>query len=274
MTDGALTASAIEATVTVPRAGALEVMARMEAARPSLSAPILASDADGTLWDGDVGNDIFEALLAEKGVRPAAWSALAAEALAVGMDATGDANTLAANLYRAHFDNRFAHDRAFAMMAWAFAGWHRDEVTRFSLRVLASQGIEGRVRPELRAIVRWAADHGVEVFVVSASPVAVVEVALRSLGVLPSHVAAMTPATDQDGVLRPELAGPIVYGEGKLAALEGVRPGARASILGAFGDSAYDAAMLRAARIPVAVTPTPGLLSIAHTIPGLTVLDR
>jgi phosphatidylglycerophosphatase C len=43
-------------------------------------------------------------------------------------------------------------------------------------------------------------------------------------------------------------------------------------ILGAFGDSTYDAALLRAARVPVAVYPSKGLLDLAPTIPGVVVI--
>ena len=96
--------------------------------------------------------------------------------------------------------------------------------------------------------------------------------AAARLGIAGDRVAAMTPAVGQDGVLLPRLAGPVVYGEGKLAALDRLCPAARGVLLAAFGDSAYDAHLLRAARIPVAVAPTPALVALAPSIPGLVVL--
>jgi phosphoserine phosphatase len=264
--------------VALPRATTAAVLERLEAelARTSVTPVILAFDADGTLWDGDVGIDLFEALLATRGVRDEAREALAAEARDLEVDAGGDANALAAALYDAYKADRYAHDRAFAMMAWVFAGWRRNELASLCEDVLRRGGIDARVRPALREILAWAARKGVEVYVVSASARIMVEVAVAGarLGIAPDHVAAMTPATSGDGVILPVLDGPIVYGEGKLAALERVRPGARGALLGAFGDSAYDAAMLRAARVPVAVTPVPALLALAPTIPGLVALDR
>jgi phosphoserine phosphatase len=207
-------------------------------------------------------------------VRDAARDALAAEATALGLAAEGDANALTAALYDAYKADRYAHDRAFAMMAWVFAGWRVDELAGFCAEVLRAGRIEARVRPELREILGWAARRGVEVYVVSASVRTMIEVAVAPLGIAPERVAAMTPAVDGDGVILPRLDGPIVYGEGKLAALERARGGAPGGILGAFGDSAYDAAMLRAARVPVAVTPVPALVALAPTIPGVVVLDR
>jgi HAD superfamily phosphoserine phosphatase-like hydrolase len=264
----------MQSPAAIPRVSTSDILSRLEAERPGLSGALLASDADGTIWDGDVGIDLFEAVIASRGVREAAREALAAEARSLGVPAEGDANALTVALYDAFKADRYPHDRAFAMMAWVFAGHRRDELAAFCDRVLAEGRIASRIRPELRAIFAWAASRGVEVYVVSASADVMVERAVKHLGIAADHVVAMTPALSADGVLLPELAGPIVYGEGKLAALDRARAGARASLLGAFGDSTYDAAMLRAARVPVAVTPAPGLVALAPTIAGLVMLDR
>ena len=264
------------AATPIPRATTAEILARLEAelgALPGSPGGLLASDADGTIWDGDVGIELFEALLAAGGVRAAAREALAAEARGIGLAAEGDGNALAAALYEAYKADRYAHDRAFAMMAWVFAGYRQDELAAFCAGVLRQGDLGARIRPEMRAIFAWAASHGVPVYVVSASPRAIVEVAVTHLGIAADHVAAMTPALAPEGVLLPELAGPIVYGEGKLVALERA-VGSSLPLLGAFGDSAYDAAMMRVARVPVAVTPAPGLVAVASSIPGLVMLAR
>jgi HAD superfamily phosphoserine phosphatase-like hydrolase len=258
----------------IPRAHVAAIEARMEAEIAQLQGPVVASDADGTIWDGDVGFDLFEALLAAKGAREEAREALAAEALSIGVRPEGSAHDLTVALYDAYQRDAYPHDRAFAMMAWAFAGWAPDELSAFCAQNLADRRIEARIRPELLRLFRFAEARGVPVYVVSASPRAVVEAAAPHLGIPRERLVAMTPALGADGRVLPRLDGPIVYGEGKLAALAKARPAASGALLAAFGDSAYDAAMLRAARIPVAVTPAPALVALAPTIPGLVELHR
>ena len=90
--------------------------------------------------------------------------------------------------------------------------------------------------------------------------------ATQGLGFTDDRVLAMTPAV-HEGVLEPRIQGAITYGDGKLVAIREARP--TAVLLSAFGDSAWDAAMLRASRLPVAVHPNAGLLEIASSIPGL-----
>lgn len=262
-------------SAAIPRATASEVIARLAAELPQAKeGAILASDADGTIWDGDVGFDLFEALLAARGVRDEAREALAGEARSIGIAADGDAMAIAIALYDAYKADRYAHDRAFAMMAWAFAGWPADELSAFTRRVLDEGNIDARIRPEVLSIFRWADERGVAVYVVSASPIAIISSAAPRLGIPLDRLVAMTPNVDESGAVLPGLAGPIVYGEGKLLALEAKRPGARSSLLGAFGDSTYDAAMLRAARVPVAITPSPGLVALLPSIPGALTLAR
>lgn len=258
-------------TAAIAREAHGVVLARIERAhRASGGAGALAFDADGTLWEGDVGIDIFEAFLAARGARPEAEEALRREAALFGIDAGAGAHAAASALYEAFNAELYPEDRAFAMMAWAFAGWAEDEVAVFAERVLEARGIDARLRAELRPILAWAESSAAPVFVVSASPRAIVERGVARLGVAPERVMAMTP-TVRGGRLAPELASPPTYGDGKVLALSRAMPSL--SLLAAFGDSAYDAAMLRAASVPVAVGPSPRLLALAHTIPGLVVLE-
>jgi HAD superfamily phosphoserine phosphatase-like hydrolase len=257
-----------------PPAGILDRIARAHGGGDGARAAI-AFDADGTLWEGDVGEDLFEAFLAERGARPAAEAALVREAEAHGASAAG-AHDAARSLYEAFRAGRYPEDRAFAMMAWCFAGWTEAEVADLAERVLEERRIEARLRAALRPVLEWARARGVDVFVVSASPRAIVERGVRRLGLPAERVLAMTPAV-RDGRLLPELGAPATYGDGKVRALERAvpagAPGEPLALLAAFGDSAYDAPMLRAARVPVAVAPSPKLLALAPTLPGLIVLD-
>ena len=270
------------------REGAEALIGRIERAlgEGALDARALAFDADGTLWDGDVGVDLFEAFLAARGARAEVEAALRGEAEAFGVavadePGAGGAHAAARALYDAFSAERYPEDRAFPMMAWAFTGWTEDEMGAFAERVLEEGRIDARIRPALRRVLDWASSRSIDVFVVSASPRAIVERGVRRLGIPASRVHAMTPAI-RDGRLAPELALPATYGDGKVRALERALPslsrGAASSsapspLLAAFGDSAYDAAMLRVARVPVAVTPSPGLLALTATLPGLIVLD-
>ena len=249
-----------------------EILTRLDEAHDRAGGGVLATDADGTIWDGDVGVDIFEALLAAEGVREAAHPALRAEAARYGVAVEGSPTAAARALYAAFSDGRYAHEHAFAMMAWVFAGWHRDEVSAFAAKVLDAGKIESRIRPEMQAIFRWAERRAVPIYVVSASPIAIVALGVLRLGVPVAAALAMTPAVDEQDLLLPHLSAPPVYGPGKILALE--RASVTAQILGAFGDSTYDAEMLRCARVPVAVTPSAGLLALLPSIERASVLLR
>ncbi|KYF57757.1 hypothetical protein BE08_15510 [Sorangium cellulosum] len=255
----------------LPRVSTSDILRRIEAERGAAGAgAALAFDADGTLWEGDVGFDLFDAFLAGRCARPEAEAALRAEAEAFGVAAEGGAHEIASALHAAFAAERYPEDRAFAMMAWAFAGWREDELAGLVDRVLEEKGHAGRIRPALLPILEWARSHGAPVFVVSASPRFVIERAVAPLGVAPERIAAMTPAV-REGRIAPELGAPATYGEGKTRALERIFP--ELAVLAAFGDSAYDAALLRTARVPVAVAPSPKLLAVAGSVPGLLLLD-
>ncbi|WP_437676293.1 HAD family hydrolase [Sorangium sp. So ce131] len=270
-----MTAAKLDGGAPIPRESTGDILRRIEAAHAALGAgAALAFDADGTLWEGDVGFDLFDALLATRGARPEAEAALRREAEAFGVapdvvDGGGGAHELASALHAAFLAERYPEDRAFAMMAWAFAGWREDELAAFVDRVLEEKGHAGRIRPALLPILDWARARGAPVYVVSASPRAVIERGVARLGIAPERVAAMTPAV-AGGRIAAELGAPATYGEGKIRALERIFP--ELAVLAAFGDSAYDAALLRTARVPVAVAPSPKLLALAGSIPGLVLL--
>lgn len=260
----------------IPRESTGDLLRRMESvlvARDGAPAVpfALAFDADGTLWEGDVGTDLFEAFLAARGARPEVEAALRREAETFGVSVSGGgAHEVASALYAAFNAETYPEDRAFAMMAWAFAGWLEEDVVAFAEQVLEARRIGARVRPELVRVLDWARSRGLGVFVVSASPRVIVERGVGRLGIAPDRVFAMTPAV-RGGRVEPELCAPPTYGDGKIRALERALPSL--PVLAAFGDSAYDAAMLRIARVPVAVSPSPKLVALAHTIPGLVQIE-
>jgi phosphatidylglycerophosphatase C len=254
------------------------VIARLEQAdqalgrEPRAPNPLLAFDADGTVWDVDVGVGMFEALLACEGVRAEAEEALLADARRFNIAVPPGSGVMgvARALHAAFFDGRYPDDLAYAMNAWAFAGWTESDAEAFADEVLRDLRVADRIRAGVRKVVEWAATREVDAYVVSASPVWIVRAGAAILGLSRDRVLAMSPAA-LGGKVEPRIEGPITYGDGKLVAIQSARPAS--ILLGAFGDSAWDAAMLRAARVPVAVSPGPKLLEIAGTIPNLVVMD-
>jgi phosphatidylglycerophosphatase C len=260
----------------LPRRSAAQVIEQLARAREQLPAgthPVLAFDADGTLWRGDVSNDLFDVFLAEDAIRPPAAAALEALAREVGV-AQGKAPAVIARALYDSWEQRLTpscpEDTTLKMQAWIYAGYSEEELLAYSRRVLSSARIVDRIRREVREIVGWARASGVEVVVVSASPRWPVVEAVTHLDIAPASVFALD-LTSEGGVLQPELRGVFVYADGKATAVKEGRPGA--AVLGAFGDSAYDTALLRLAAVPVAVNPSPGLLRAAASVPGLIELE-
>jgi phosphoserine phosphatase len=106
----------------------------------------------------------------------------------------------------------------------------------------------------------------VPAYVVSASPRAMVVRGVAPLGIAPERVLAMTPVVEA-GVIAPRIAPPMTYAHGKVEALEARVPGR--TLLGTFGDNAFDLELLSRARVPVAVRPKEALLARASELPSL-----
>lgn len=255
----------------LPEVDATELRLLLERVRRELTRPMLLFDADGTLWTGDVGFDLFTAALARRMFREEARDALASEARGLGIPSSGDSNVLAERLLDAFAEGAYEDARAFAMMAWAFAGFTAEEMDDFARDVIRREEVESRVFPSVRDILAWAQSEHVDVFVCSASPISVVTAGVQLLGIRPEQIIAAVPEVSRTGKLLPQLAPPgLPFGEGKVSAIERRHPGR--PILAGFGDSAGDAHFLRRAHLPVAVGPSPRLLEQASTIPGLVVL--
>lgn len=262
----------------IPVVSAAELRLRLEQIRKNLQTPdgsseqvALAFDADGTLWSGDVGFDLFKAALAARALRPAAQSALAAEAHAAGLSASADedANEIALRLFAAWAAGDVSDERAFRMMAWAFAGFTDDEMLAFAEETQRASGLAARLHGAAADVIRWAHVVGIEVWVVSASPRAAVVTGARHFEIPPSRVIGVTPIID-GGLLTTELVEPISYEAGKPLAFAAQAP--RAALLAAFGDTASDVPLFLAAQLGVAVGPNDRLRAAAGSVPGLVEL--
>ena len=90
------------------------------------------------------------------------------------------------------------------------------------------------------------------------------------MGFAPDQVVAAR-ARFEGEVLLPEVERPIPYGPGKVSRLL-ERMGAGRTLYAAFGDNAFDVALLASARIGVAVRPKTRLRERAHEVAGLVEL--
>jgi HAD superfamily phosphoserine phosphatase-like hydrolase len=248
-----------------------EVVRRIARARDEADGGAIAFDGDGTLWNGDVGDDFFRGFIASKRGRTTALHPLRALALAFGIESHGEVESLAHRLFEAYRAGRVSEERICEMVAYCCAGWTRDEVTTLARDVVARSALLARVQSESAHVLAWAKTSGVEVFLVSASPCPVVEEAGRVLGIDEAHVVAATPIYEGE-VMCAAVDAPIPYGEGKVTRLRerlGERP-----LYAAFGDNVFDIPLLRAARVAVAVRPKVRLLGKAHEVDGLVELAQ
>jgi phosphatidylglycerophosphatase C len=232
---------------------------------------VIATDADGTLWSGDVGEDLFHAFLSGGRVEPPAEEAMRREARGFHVSDAGSGLDVAHALYEGYRAGKYPEDRICELMAWCFGGWTEDAVQAFARDVVERSGLSARFHPEVHAVVAKAREAGIEVFLVSASPIAVVREAGARAGFDAAHLIAAHPLV-QGGLLLPGVDPPIPYGPGKVKRLR-ERVGAR-PLLAAFGDNGFDTALLAEASVPVAVRPKAALRARAGEVPGLVELSR
>jgi phosphoserine phosphatase len=251
-----------------------DVIARIERAAREAPGGVVATDCDGTVWSGDVGEDLFEAFAERGRVEPPAAEALARAAASFGLDASGDGTTLVRRIRAAYLRGGLDEEKTFELMAWCFAGWSRGDVAAFAREVVAEKRVSSRIHPELARVLDRVRELGIEIYLVSASPRAIVEAGGALVAAEPARVVAVTPlwkgagegAGSGDRMLA-DVERPIPYGPGKVTGLR-ARIGERV-LYAAFGDNAYDVAMLERATVPVAVRPKPRLRDRAGDVPNM-----
>jgi phosphatidylglycerophosphatase C len=248
------------------------VWARIEKLALEQPGGVVATDGDGTLWAGDVGEDLFHAFLDHGRVDPAAVEALVREARAHGVSDAGTGSDVARGLYAAYLEGRFPEERMCELMTWCFAGWTEAEVGAFARSVVDASELESRLHPEVLTVVARARAAAVHVVLVSASPLAVVLEAGARAG-FDAHSVVAARATYDGPVMRPDVLRPIPYGTGKVMRLRELIGSGR-PLYAAFGDNAFDVALLASARVAVAVRPKPRLRDRASAVPGIVELAR
>lgn len=253
-----------------PEALVAELGALLSGTDPSRT--VLAFDGDGTLWSGDVGEDLFHAALREQYLLPPAQAELRAEAERhhIPLGAAHDSNEVARDLFAAYLAGQYPERETCAMMAWCYAGRSLSELSEFARRVVRDEGLAGRLNAELAPILDFAEQQGLRRVLISASPRVVVEAAGALVGFQPQDIAAATPAL-LEGQVQPRLLGNVPYAEAKLSAGRALFGDAR--WLAAFGDNVFDIDMLTAADRGIAVRPKPRLEARLAGL-GLRVLER
>lgn len=247
-----------------------EVCARIDAAEKRRPGGAVAFDGDGTLWSGDIAEDLFDALLTGNELTPIAREALAREAAAERLDAAGSAVELARRIHAAYYAGSFPEERVCEIMTWLCAGWTKSRIDAFAAATLERVRLVDRFQEETVRVLRHCERAGIQTFIVSASPRTVVEAAARLLGVDIANVLSVREVCDGSDVVTADVHRPIPYGAGKATLLRAKLEGR--ALHAALGDNAFDVPMLAAAEIPVMIRPKPRLLALAAELPAAVVL--
>lgn len=261
MARAALTPQRVDVPELVERLGALHHVGQPSA---------VVFDGDGTLWSGDVAEDVFEHAVKHGLLRDEPREELARVAREHGIDAAGTSSELAGKMFAEYQRGAFPERTVCEVMAWCFAGFELAELRALTREVFELTRLEARLRRSLAPVLELVRYQGVRVCVVSASPRFIVEIAASLWGVPDCDIAASTTLLDGQRVA-PGLAGPIPYAETKVRHARALIGDAR--WLASFGDSGFDLDMLRAAELPVAVAAKPSLLERLEELPGVLVLD-
>jgi phosphoserine phosphatase len=246
--------------------GLVEHLARTKGPGPTG----MAFDADGTLWSGDVGEDVFEFAYEHGLLRDEARGELARIAEAHHLPANGPSSELARRAYTAYRNGTFDERLICEVMTWSYAGLTLDELRSLAKESFAARGLSSRLRPVLLPILEWARKEGVRVIVVSASPREVVVEALACVGLEVFAVAGALPKME-GGRIAPAMSGAVPFAGDKRTAGLGLLSGH--DWLASFGDNSFDVDLLKAARVGVAVCPKPALVARLSELDGVFVLE-
>lgn len=235
---------------------------------------VIAFDGDGTLWSGDIGEEFFDAAM-RRGLHAATREPLAREAKEAGLEvaAAARANDLAHALHAAYLAGKFSEERICEVITWISGGWTHADLRAFCKETIEAIGLRDRLHEEAIRVLRHAQGAGIPAYLVSASPLGIVEAAAGVIGIPLEHVAAVRERISADGVVECAVVRPITYGEGKVTNLRAL-VGPDRPIYAAFGDNAFDVPLLRSSQNPVAIRPKQRLLDLAHDVSGLRILER
>lgn len=227
-------------------------------------------DADGTLWQHDVGVMTFEWAIDQRLLYPSAVEALLAFSQAQGLGLVArDVHELARALQHAFAAEQLGERAAAEMQVWVYVDYCEAEFRELVRRALAQMGHLRTLHREIVELAAWVRNRGAHALIVSASPQWVVEEAAATLGFGPEEIVAGCPELrlDATGIPRiaPRLRAPLPYGPDKVDAGR-KRMGSR-PWLAALGDSSFDLDMFRQAPLAAGIGSKPGMLAGLAQLP-------
>jgi len=231
---------------------------------------VVTFDGDGTLWSGDVGEDVFLEAIANQMLSESARPALLECSEMYRVVAEGSPSDIARSIFQAYRASAFPESVVCEVMTWCYAGINVADLARFTHRILAERGLALRYNQKLLRILGFLRERGTRSVVISASPEFIVRQAALPLGFEAADIVAAEPLLVADRI-QPGMKCPAPYAQHKVAA--GRRLFGPAYWAGCFGDNVFDTDMLRAAEVAVAVSPKPALRESLNLVPGIVVLE-
>lgn len=238
----------------------------------ALSAPppyvrTVATDADGTLWDADVGDLLFLHVAAQRSFRGEGLARLRAYArtLASASLAKREPEVIAQELFAMY--NRGEIDVRIMCDLEAETIGDRPVAELDTLIASVAESVVPLVRPDIRALLLSAHAAGAEIHVVTGSLGRAVEATLRRAAI-PFDRVTGGELDIRDGIAHATLARRCPLFEEKLECL--CQTGRWPAAMG-LGDGEWDRTFLREVHVPVLVHPKPALLSAMKDVPRAVV---
>jgi phosphoserine phosphatase len=204
-----------------------------------LSPRLAVFDCDGTLWSGDAGERFFDWEL-RRGV------------------VSDEVVRWARARYLQYQEGKVTEDEMCGEMVQLHKGLKESDVLRLSAEFF-DQHFLSRIFPEMRQLVSRLLDSGCDVWAVSSTNEWIIREAMKHFGIPPNHILAAAVEVENDIISDRLIRVPSGIG----------KPQAILEVIGrppdaAFGNSRWDAEMLRSARYAVAVNPNPDLEQLAR----------
>jgi phosphoserine phosphatase len=206
----------------------------------ALKPAVAVFDCDGTLWSGDAGYGFM------------IWS------LDQGL-VSRNASDWIDSRYRLYRSGQVSEAAMCGEMVQIYAGLHEEEIRRASAEFFRTR-IEANIFPVMRSVLKCLRSLGTDIWAVSSTNNWVIEEGLKHFQIPAEKILAARVRVENDIITSDLLDVPT--DEGKALALENSGIFAPDVV---FGNSIHDAAMMRIAKQPFAVNPSPELVRAAST---------
>jgi phosphoserine phosphatase len=195
-------------------------------------------DCDGTLWSGDAGEGFFDWEL-KRGV------------------VSDEVVRWARARYTDYRAGKVSEDDMCGEMVTINRGLREAEALGLA-RTFFAENFVSRIFPEMKELISRLLETGCDVWAVSSTNEWIIREAMLHVGIAPDKILAAA-VTTENGIITDRLTR-VPSGPGKPKAI--LKEIGRVPDV-AFGNSRWDAEMLKLARFPVAVNPNPDLEKLA-----------